>query len=44
MKEPNGADILRTLINLYAKREGVVVKYEIVHRSKDESNNIDERL
>ena len=39
MKEPNGVDLLRTLIKLYAEQEGVKITCEIVHRSKDESNN-----
>lgn len=34
MKEPNGADILRTLINLYAKQEGVKITCEI-HKAKN---------
>lgn len=29
MKEPNGIDLLRTLINLYAEQEGVKITCEI---------------
>jgi hypothetical protein len=34
MKEPNGRDILRKLIDLYAKQEGVRITYELVERKK----------
>ena len=34
MKEPNGKDLLRTLIDLYAKQEGVRITYEIEERQK----------
>ena len=30
MKEPNGIDLLKTLIDLYAEQEGVKITYEIV--------------
>lgn len=36
MKEPNGADLLRTLIKLYAEQEGVKISCEIIHRRKDD--------
>lgn len=29
MKKPNGADLLRILIDLYAEQEGVKVTYEV---------------
>mgnify|MGYP003294645258 CR=1 FL=1 len=29
MKAPNGADLLRTLIKLYAEQEGVTITYEM---------------
>lgn len=29
MNEPNGKDLLRTLIQLYAEQEGVKIKYII---------------
>ena len=32
MKEPRGADLLATLIKLYAEQEGVKIKYEIVDK------------
>ena len=32
MKEPRGVDLLKTLIELYAKQEGVKIKYEIVEK------------
>lgn len=34
MKEPNGRDLLKTLIDLYAKQEGVKIKYELVERKE----------
>ena len=34
MKEPNGADLLRTLIKLYADQEGVKITCEI-HKTKN---------
>ena len=34
MKEPNGADLLRTLIKLYAEQEGVTITYEIEDKEK----------
>jgi hypothetical protein len=34
MKAPNGADLLRTLIKLYADQEGVKVTCEI-HKAKN---------
>ena len=34
MKEPRGIDLLRTLIELYAKQEGVKITYEIEERKK----------
>lgn len=30
MKEPNGFDLLATLINLLADQEGVKIQYELV--------------
>ena len=33
MKKPNGADLLRTLIKLYADQEGVKITCEI-HKAK----------
>lgn len=32
MKTPTGAEILEILLNLYAKQEGVKIKYEIIHK------------
>lgn len=29
MKEPNGKDLLATLIKLFAEQEGVKIKYEL---------------
>lgn len=29
MKQPNGADLLRTLVELLAEQEGVSITYEI---------------
>jgi len=34
MKEPTGKDLLKTLIDLYAKQEGVKITYEIEERKK----------
>ena len=34
MKEPTGADLLRTLIELYAEQEGVKITYQIEKRKK----------
>ena len=34
MKTPNGADLLKTLVNLYADQMGVTIKYEIKEKSK----------
>ena len=36
MKEPNGADLLRTLIKLYSEQEGVKISCEIIHRSEND--------
>ena len=38
MKEPNGIDLLRTLIDLYAEQEGVKITYHIEERSKHENS------
>lgn len=32
MKEPNGKDLLKTLIDLLAEQEGVKITYEIQER------------
>ncbi len=34
MKKPNGEDLLKTLIELYAKQEGVKITYEIKEQEK----------
>lgn len=34
MKEPDGRELLKTLITLYAKQEGVRITYELVERKK----------
>lgn len=34
-KQPCGADLLATLINLYAKQEGVKITYEIVKKGAE---------
>lgn len=34
MKEPNGVDLLKTLIELYAEQEGVSVNYKIEAKEK----------
>jgi hypothetical protein len=34
MKEPNGRDLLATLIRLYAEQEGVKIKYIIEEKEK----------
>jgi hypothetical protein len=34
MKEPNGIDLLRKLIDLYAKQEGVKITYRIEEKEK----------
>ena len=34
MKEPNGVDLLKTLIELYAEQEGVNVNYKIEAKEK----------
>lgn len=36
MKEPNGFDLLATLINLLAEQEGVKIQYELVGSEKNE--------
>ena len=36
MKKPNGEDLLKTLIKLYAAQEGVKIKYEIIEKEKEE--------
>lgn len=33
-KQPNGADILATLIRLLAEQEGVTITYELEERKK----------
>ena len=35
-KQPCGADLLATLINLLAKQEGVKIRYEIVKKGAQE--------
>ena len=30
MKEPNGVDLLSTIIKLYADQEGVIIKYRLI--------------
>ena len=37
MKEPNGKDLLRTLVDLYARQEGVKITYQI--ETKGENKN-----
>jgi hypothetical protein len=34
MKEPNGRDLLATLIRLYAEQEGVKITYQIEEKEK----------
>ena len=34
MKEPNGVDLLRKLIELYAEQEGVKITCEIIKKEK----------
>lgn len=34
MKEPNGINLLRTLIDLYADQEGVKITYQIEKKEK----------
>lgn len=34
MKEPNGHDLLATLIKLYAEQEGVKINYQIIHNKE----------
>ena len=34
MKEPNGIDLLKTLIKLYAAQEGVKITYQIEVKEK----------
>ena len=34
MKTTNGADLLKTLVNLYADQMGVKITYEIKEKSK----------
>ena len=36
MGKPNGVDLLKTLIELYAKQEGVKVNYKIETKEKGE--------
>lgn len=35
MKKPNGADLLRTLVDLLAEQEGVTIKYTIEEGEDD---------
>ncbi len=37
MNEPNGIDLLKTLIKLYADQEGVKINYEIVKERESEA-------
>ena len=36
MKVPKGADLLETLIRLYAEQEGLKIEYEIIIEGKDD--------
>ena len=36
MKEPNGIDLLATLIELYAEQEGVKITYELERNPTNE--------
>lgn len=36
MKQPTGKDLLKTLIDLYTKQEGVKIKYELTERQNQE--------
>lgn len=38
MKEPNGRDLLKTLIELLADQEGVKITYKIEERSEGKKN------
>lgn len=38
MKEPNGKDLLRTLIDLYARQEGVKITYQIETKEKKKND------
>lgn len=35
MNEPNGADLLKKLIDLYARQEGVKITYRIETKEKE---------
>jgi hypothetical protein len=37
MKEPNGKDLLKTLIELLAEQEGVKITYEIKEQEKQQN-------
>ena len=39
MKKPKGADILATLVALYAEQEGVKITFKIIGEQKDEEEN-----
>ena len=39
MKEPNGKDLLATLIKLYAEQEGVKITYEIEETEGEKNGN-----
>lgn len=38
MENPNGVDLLKTLVELYAKQEGVKVNYKIEAKEKVKKN------
>jgi hypothetical protein len=38
MKEPNGFDLLATLINLLADQEGVKIKFELTTGSEENAH------
>lgn len=38
MKKPNGVDLLKTLIKLYADQEGVKITYQIKESKKEKHN------
>lgn len=39
MKEPNGKQLLETLIKLYAEQEGVKISYKIEEKEKNREAN-----
>lgn len=38
MKEPNGLDLLETLIELLADQEGVKIQYELKGKTRDDEH------